>query len=160
MKRLVPHPILSLGLLGIWLLLTRLSPGHVVLGSAVAVVAGWAFARIEPEAQRPRAVWPLVRLAGIVSLDILRSNYAVARLLATGGRQQRSSFVHIRLRLKNRLALGMLAVIITATPGTAWLEYDEHTGILLLHVFDMVDEAAWQDLIANRYESLLMEAFR
>ncbi len=41
MKRLLPHPILSLGLLGLWLLLTRLSPGHVVLGSAVAVVAGW-----------------------------------------------------------------------------------------------------------------------
>jgi multicomponent K+:H+ antiporter subunit E len=53
----------------------------------------------------------------------------------------------------------MLAVIITATPGTAWLEYDDETGILLLHVFDMVEEADWQDLIANRYEALLMEAF-
>lgn len=159
MRRVLPHPILSLGLLGVWLLLTRLSPGHVVLGSAVAVVAGWAFARIEPEAQRPRAVWPLVRLAGIVFLDVLRSNYAVARILAGGGRQRRSGFLHIRLRLKNPLALGMLAVIITATPGTAWLEYDEKTGILLLHVFDLVDGAAWQDLISNRYETLLMEAF-
>jgi multicomponent K+:H+ antiporter subunit E len=159
MRRLLPHPILSLGLLGVWLLLTRLSPGHVVLGSAVAVVAGWAFARIEPEAPRPRAVWPLVRLAGIVFMDVLRSNYSVARLLAGGGKHRRSAFVHIRLRLENRLALGMLAVIITATPGTAWLEYDEHTGLLLLHVFDMVDETAWQELIANRYESLLMEAF-
>lgn len=159
MRRVLPHPILSLGLLGVWLLLTRLSPGHVVLGSAVAVVAGWAFARIEPEAQRPRAVWPLVRLAGIVFLDVLRSNYAVARILAGGGRQRRSGFLHIRLRLKNPLALGMLAVIITATPGTAWLEYDEKTGILLLHVFDLVDGAAWQDLISNRYEALLMEAF-
>lgn len=159
MRRMLPHPILSLGLLGVWLLLTRLSPGHVVLGSVVAVVAGLAFARIEPEAQRPRAVWPLVRLAGIVFLDVLRSNYAVARLLAGGGRPGRSGFLHIRLRLKSRLALGMLATIITATPGTAWLEYDEESGVLLLHVFDLVDEAAWQDLISNRYEALLMEAF-
>jgi multicomponent K+:H+ antiporter subunit E len=159
MSRVLPHPILSLALLGIWLLLTRFSLGHVVLGSAVAIVAGWAFARIEPEAQRPKAVWPLVRLVAIVAADILRSNIAVARLMAGGGRRRRSGFIHVRLRLKNPLALGMLAVIITATPGTAWLEYDDETGILLLHVFDMVEEADWQDLIANRYEALLMEAF-
>lgn len=159
MRRMLPHPILSLALLGIWLLLTRFTLGHVVLGSGVAVVAGWAFARIEPEAQRPRAIWPLVRLVTIVALDILRSNVAVARLMVGGGRQRRSAFIHVRLRLKNRLALGMLAVIVTATPGTAWLEYDEETGILLLHVFDVVDEAAWQDLIGNRYEALLLEAF-
>ena len=28
MRRLLPHPVLSLGLLGIWILLTRLSPGQ------------------------------------------------------------------------------------------------------------------------------------
>lgn len=160
MSRVLPHPILSLALLGIWLLLTRFSLGHVVLGSAVAVVSGWAFARIEPEAQRPKAVWPLVRLVAIVAADILRSNIAVARLMIGGARQRRSAFIHVRLRLSNPLALGMLAVIINATPGTAWLEYDDETGILLLHVFDLVEEADWQDLIANRYEALLMEAFR
>lgn len=159
MKRLLPHPILSLGLLGIWILLTRVSLGHVVLGSVVAIVAGAAFARIEPEAHRPRAVWPLVRLVAIVGFDILRSNLAVAWLMAGGRKNRRSAFVHIQLRLKNRLALGMLAVIVTATPGTAWLEYDDATGVLLLHVFDMVDEAEWQELIGNRYETLLMEAF-
>jgi multicomponent K+:H+ antiporter subunit E len=159
MRRVLPHSILSLALLGVWLLLTRFSLGHAVLGSAVAVVSGWAFARIEPQAQRPRAIWPLFRLAGLVALDILRSNIAVARLMLGGGARRRSDFVHIRLRLKNPIALGMLAVIVTATPGTAWLEYDEKTGILLLHVFDMVDASEWQDLIGNRYEALLMEAF-
>ena len=159
MKRLLPHPILSLGLLGIWILLTRVSLGHVVLGSAVAIVAGAAFARIEPEAQRPRAGGPLVRVVAVGGFDILRSNLAVAWLLAGGRKNRRSAFVYIQLRLKNRLALGMLAVIVTATPGTAWLEYDDATGVLLLHVFDMVEEADWQELIGNRYEALLMEAF-
>ena len=83
----------------------------------------------------------------------------MAWLLAGPGAGRKSGFVHVQLRLKNRLALGMLAVIITATPGTAWLEYDDETGVLLLHVFDLKDPAEWQDLIANRYESLLMEAF-
>ena len=159
MKRLLPHPILSLGLVGVWLLLTRFSLGHLMLGSAVAVVAGWSFARIEPGAPRPRALWPMVCLAGVVARDILRSNFAVAWLLAGPGAGRKSGFVHVQLRLKNRLALRMLAVIITATPGTAWLEYDDETGVLLLHVFDLKDPAEWQDLIANRYESLLMEAF-
>jgi multicomponent K+:H+ antiporter subunit E len=158
-RRILPHPVLSLGLVGVWLLLTRFSLGHLVLGSAVAVVAGWSFARVEPEAPRPHAIWPLVRLAGIVAVDILRSNFAVARLLAGSGAQRQSGFVQVHLRLQNRLALGMLAVIVTTTPGTAWLEYDERTGVLLLHVFDLKDPAEWQDLIANRYESLLMEAF-
>lgn len=159
MKRILPHPILSLALVGVWLLLTRFSLGHLVLGSAVAVVAGWSFARVEPEAPRPRTILPLVRLVGIVAFDILRSNITVARLLAGGGAGRQSGFVEVQLRLKNRLALGMLAVIVTTTPGTAWLEYDDKTGILLLHVFDLKDPAEWQDLIRNRYEALLMEAF-
>ena len=63
------------------------------------------------------------------------------------------------MRLRDPAALALLAIIITATPGTAWLEYDADTGVLLLHIFDLVDEAQWRDLILNRYESRLLEIF-
>ena len=53
----------------------------------------------------------------------------------------------------------LLAVILTATPGTAWLEHEREAGTLLLHVFDMVDEEEWRVLIRDRYEALLMESF-
>lgn len=161
MSRLVPHPLLSLALVLMWLLLTRFSLGHLVLGAVIALIAGWALGKVEPERPRLRRIWPLIRLMGIVSVDIIRSNIAVAGLILTRGRHgaRKSAFVDIPLRLDDPVPLALLAMIITATPGTAWLEYDEQTGILLLHVFDMVDEAAWQDLIANRYEALLMEAF-
>ena len=161
MSRLVPHPLLSAALVMLWLMLTRFSPGHLVLGSVIAVLAGLALARIEPQAPRIRSWSALLRLVGIVTVDIVRSNWAVARLMLTNGRHgaRRSAFVEIPLRLSDPVPLALLAVILTATPGTAWLEYDRETGILLLHVFDMIDEDDWPVLIRDRYEALLMEAF-
>ena len=161
MTRFLPHPILSLALALMWLLLTRFTLGHLVLGSVIAVLAGMAFARIEPQGPRIRAWGPLFRLLGIVSVDIVRSNWAVARLMLTNGRHgaRQSAFVDIPLRLRDPVPLALLAIILTATPGTAWLEYYPDTGVLLLHVFDMIDEEEWQVLIRDRYEALLMEAF-
>ena len=53
----------------------------------------------------------------------------------------------------------VLAIILTATPGTAWLDYNSARGTLLLHVLDLVDESAWLTLIKTRYEHLLLEIF-
>lgn len=161
MTRLLPHPLLSLALVLMWLILTRFSLGHLALGSVIAVLAGLAFARIEPQRPCIRAWWPLIRLAGIVAVDIARSNRAVAGLLLTNGRgdSRRSAVVEVPLRLRDPVALALLAVIVTATPGTAWLDYAPETGTLHVHVFDMVDEEEWRMLIRDRYEALLLEAF-
>ncbi|MEH6750361.1 MAG: Na+/H+ antiporter subunit E [Paracoccaceae bacterium] len=161
MTRLFPHPMLSAAMVVMWLLLTRFSPGHLILGTVIATLAGLALARIEPDAPSIRAWRPLLRLMGIVSVDIVRSNWAVARLMLTNGRHgaRHSEFVEIPLRLRDPVALALLAVILTATPGTAWLDYNAETGTLLLHVFDMIEEEAWRVLIRDRYEALLLEAF-
>jgi multicomponent K+:H+ antiporter subunit E len=161
MTRMVPHPLLSLALLAMWLLLNGPSLGHALLGGAIALVAGWALSALEPERLRLRRPGAMLRLAGIVGLDIIRSNIAVAGLILTGDRRgrRRSGFVKVQLRLRDPAALAVLSIIVTATPGTAWLEYDPETGILLLHVFDLVSEEAWQNLIRDRYEALLLEVF-
>lgn len=161
MSRLVPHPLLALGLVLMWLILTRFSLGHLLLGSIIALVASWAMSALRPERPSLRRWSAIPPLLAIVAWDILRSNGAVAWLILSGGRggTRRSGFLHVPLRLQQPPALAILAIIITATPGTAWLEYDRETGILLLHVFDMVDEAEWLDLIQNRYEARLLEIF-
>jgi len=161
MSRILPHPVLTAALVLTWLLLTRFSLGHLLLGTLIATGAGLALARIEPEAPRIRAWTPLLRLGCIVAVDILRSNLAVAWLMLTNGRHgaRTSAFVEIPLRLRDPVALALLAVVLTATPGTAWLEYDSGSGRLLLHVFDMIDEEEWRRLVRDRYEALLMEAF-
>lgn len=161
MKRILPHPFLSAVLILVWLLLTRFSLGHFLLGTVIAVLAGLALARIEPEAPRIRAWLPLLRLTGIVMIDIVRSNAAVAWLILTNGRggTRRSGVIVVPLRLRDPVPLALLAIILTATPGTAWLDYDRKAGTLLLHVFDLIEEQQWPVLIRDRYETLLMEAF-
>lgn len=161
MNRILPHPLLSLALLLAWLLMTRFSVGQALIGTVLALVAGRALAAVEPGRPRLRRIGPLMRLAAIVAADILRSNLMVARLILTGGRhgRRRSAFLHLPLRLREPTSLALLAIIITATPGTAWLDHDPETGMLLLHVFDMKDEEDWHRLICGRYEALLMEAF-
>ncbi|MGC9448079.1 Na+/H+ antiporter subunit E [Cereibacter johrii] len=161
MSRLVPYPLLSLSLLLMWLLLTRFSLGHLILGSGIALIAGKAMAALQPARPQIRRWGSVFRLVGIVSLDIVRSNAAVALLILNGGRHgaRRSDFLQIPLTLRSQPALALLAIILTATPGTAWLEHDAETGVLLIHVFDMVDEEEWIRLIRDRYEALLLEIF-
>jgi len=161
MTKFVPHPLLTAGLIVIWLLLNHFSLGHLLLGAAVALVAGKAMAALEPARPRVRRWDLVVRLFVIVMADILRSNVAVARLIILGRRpgHRTSGFVEIDLELRDPTALAVLAVILTSTPGSAWLDYDAAEGRLLLHIFDLVDEEHWRHIVNDRYARLLKEIF-
>ena len=158
MTRLLPYPLLAVSLLAMWLLLNGLSLGHIVLGSVIAVAASNVTAALQPDRSRIRR-WHLIpKLVAIVLLDVWRSNVAVARLILFPGHHKRvSGFVIVPLELREPAALAILACILTCTPGTAWVEYDSTANKLLIHVFDLVDETHWIDLIKNRYERLLLE---
>ncbi|MBL8581204.1 MAG: Na+/H+ antiporter subunit E [Rhizobiaceae bacterium] len=160
MARLLPYPLLTAGLLLMWLLLTSFTPGQFVIGIGVAVGASHALSALG-EASPPIRRWSAIpRLVGIVTYDILRSNLAVARiLLSASGRPQRSGFVRVPIRLRSPAGLAILAIVITATPGTAWLDYSSTRGEILIHVFDLGDEQEWVELIGDRYERLLLEIF-
>lgn len=160
MSRIFPYPVLIASLVVMWMLLTRFSLGQFLLGGAVALVAAQGMAALLPSKPRLRR-WDLVpKLVGIVLLDIVRSNIAVARIILTGDRRERrSGFLTIPLDLRDPTGLAVLSIIITATPGTAWIDYNAARGALLIHVFDIVDESEWLDLIKNRYEHLLREIF-
>lgn len=160
MRRLLPYPLLTASLLVMWVLLNDLTPGHVLLGAVIAISASNIMARLQPQKPRIRRWWSIPQLIAIVAADILRSNIAVARLILRQKHVRRvSGFVTIPLDLRDHTGLSVLACIVTSTPGTAWVEYDSARSTLLLHVFDLVDEGEWIDLIKNRYERLLMEIF-
>lgn len=160
-RRLIPHPLMSAALVLMWLLLTRFSLGNLVLGTAIALVAGWSVHRLHPAKPHIRRWQAIPKLMMIVVADILRSNIAVARVLLRGPNHPNfhSGFVELELKLRDQNALALLAIILTATPGTAWLEYEGEDGHLLLHVLDLRSEQDWQSLIRDRYEVLLMEIF-
>lgn len=160
MKRWIPHPLLAAALLAMWLLLNQsLSPGHIALGAAVALLASHGLAALRPEPVRFVSVRPMLRLAGLVAADIIRSNLAVARIVLFPKKKRVSGFVRLPLELRNIHGLTVLACIITATPGTLWVQLDRSSGVLIVHVLDLVDEDAWIRLIKARYETLLLEIF-
>jgi len=161
MRRLLPFPIVSASLLVLWLLLNQtLSPGHILLGGAVALVGGWALAALELPKARPRRLASAFRLAALVLLDIIRSNIAVARIILGLEQRRRSSgFVEIPLELRDPYGLATLACIITSTPGTLWVDFNAASGTLTIHVLDLIDKAEWVRTIKGRYERLLLEIF-
>ncbi|ABE61856.1 multisubunit potassium/proton antiporter, PhaE subunit [Nitrobacter hamburgensis X14] len=161
MTRLLPFPIVSASLLAFWLLLNQtLSPGHILLGSAVALIGGWGLAALRPPKAHPRRPGAIVRLAAVVFADIVRSNIAVARIILGPKRSERTpGFVEIPLELRDPYGLAALACIITSTPGTLWVDFNEASGILTIHVLDLVDKAEWVRTIKTRYERRLMEIF-
>jgi Multisubunit Na+/H+ antiporter, MnhE subunit len=155
-----PYPLLTIALLLMWLLLNSFTFGHLILGSTVAVFASWGMAALRPDKPKLRKWYLLPKLFGIVMLDIIRSNLAVAWIILRGRAPgHRSSFITLPLELRDPTALAILAVILTSTPGSAWLEYDSRRSSVLIHVLDLVNDDAWRDLIKNRYEKLLLEIF-
>lgn len=157
---MLPYPLLSASLVIMWLALNGFTLGHLILGCIVSVFASWGMAALRPVKPRLPKWYLLPKLVGIVLYDILRSNIAVAAILL-GGRSKRfrSGFISVPVALENPTALAVLAVIITSTPGTAWLEYNSLSRTVLIHVLDLVDEEEWRVLIKTRYEALLMEIF-
>lgn len=161
MRRWLPYPAMSALLLVIWLLLNQtLAPGQFVVGAILGVVLARIFRLLDAPTLRLRNPHRLVLLAARVSLDVVRSNYAVAKLIVRGqSRAVQSGFVSVPLRLTNPYALAVLACIITSTPGTIWVSYDAGRNVLLIHVLDLVDEMVWIRTIRDRYEHLLLEIF-
>ena len=160
MSRIFPYPLMIASLIVMWLLLTSFSPGQFLVGTVVALIAAQGLAALQPAKPRLRRWDLLPKLVAIVLYDIIRSNVAVGSIILQGERRERrSGFLTIPLDLRDPLGLAILAIIVTSTPGTAWLDYNSARGTLLLHVFDLVDESAWLDLIKNRYEHLLREIF-
>lgn len=160
MRKLFPYPLLALSLIVMWMLLTSFSLGQLLLGIAVSFIACWSMAALRPSKPRLRGWYLLPKLVGIVLYDIIRSNIAVASIILSGKRRaRRSGFIVLDLELRDPMGLAVLAVIITSTPGTAWFDYNDASGRLAIHVFDLVDEKAWIELIHTRYEHLLMEIF-
>lgn len=161
MRIRLQFPVAGAGLLLFWLLLNQsLSLGQIVIGSFAAIAGGWALTTLGSPEGRMRRPSAMLRLSGLVLADIVRSNIAVARIvLGFGTRERRSGFVDIPIDLRNPYGLAMLACIITSTPGTLWVNFDERSGKLTIHVLDLLDDSDWPGTIKNRYERLLLAIF-
>lgn len=159
-RRLLPHPILSLALLGLWLLLNNsLSMGHLVLGGVLAVLIPKLTFAFWPERVRMRRPGLLLRFIGLVLWDILVANVAVARRILGPMEAIRPGFLRIPLEVQSPLAISLLASTITLTPGTVSCLLSEDRRYLLVHALHVTDPEAEIRQIKTRYEQPLKEVF-
>jgi multicomponent K+:H+ antiporter subunit E len=161
MRRWLPSPPLSLALFAVWLLLNQtLDAGTLLLATLFAVIVPLLTRSLRPATVRMRKPGLAFRLAARALGDMLYSALTVGKLLLTRRTAHiNGQFVEIPLDARDPNALAMLAMICCLTPGTAWGELSFDRSRLLLHVFDLKDEAAFIALIKARYEAPLMEIF-
>lgn len=161
MRRWLPSPWLSLGLFLGWLLLVRsVSAGQLLLGLLVAVLMPLLMRPLRPTPGPLRHWGVLVVLVLRVGRDVVRSALDVARGVALARlRPPRGRFVVVPLDLRDAHALAALAMITAVIPGTVWSELAPDRSALLLHVFDLDDEAAFIAHFKADYERPLQEIF-
>jgi multicomponent K+:H+ antiporter subunit E len=162
-RKLLPSPLLSLALFVAWLMLNEsASVGNLLLAGLFAWALPMLTARWRPDVPRIGRLGVAVRLAATVLGDIVKSNIAVARLILGNERHITPRFVWVPLALRDRHAIVTLAGIVTMTPGTLSSDLSDDGHHLLVHAFDVDDDAAQAALIADikaRYEAPLKLIF-
>ncbi|MEA1050161.1 Na+/H+ antiporter subunit E [Lamprobacter modestohalophilus] len=159
MKPLLPHPILSLMLLGLWLLLVNsISPGQILLGALLAWLIPLYTARFWTAQIHIRRPLLLLRLTGTVLVDILIANIAVARLIVGPRARIQPGFIRMPLRVKGNVSVSLLANIITLTPGTLSASLSPDRSELIIHALQGEDSVAIIAEIRERYEQPLLDA--
>lgn len=156
----LPHPVLSVVTLVLWILLTgRVDAGSVLMGSVLAVVVP-LFARVFfPVRPQVRSVAALARFVPRFLWDVVVANFEVAYLILNPWRDVRPRWLVIRLDLRDPHAITTLANVISLTPGTVSSELGPSRRTLLVHALDVEDADREVARIKTRYEAPLKEIF-
>lgn len=158
--RLLPHPILSVILLGMWVILHQnVAPATIGGGILLAVSVPFFTRRFWPERPRIRRWGALLRFAPVFLWDVLVANIQVAWLIVNVRRKLRPRWIVIPLEISNPHAIVTLANVISLTPGTVSSELGPSRKTLLVHSLDVPDEQEAIDFIKRRYEAPIREIF-
>jgi multicomponent K+:H+ antiporter subunit E len=160
MTRLLPHPILSPTLTGLWLLLVNsITPGQIVLGLLLGWMIPLLTLRFWPEVVTIRKPSTLLWYVGLLLWDIIVANFTVARLILGDVDRLKPVFIQLPLSLTSDLAISLLASSVTLTPGTVSAQLSEDRRYLLVHALNEVDPDTLIATIKQRYERPLQEIF-
>jgi multicomponent Na+:H+ antiporter subunit E len=83
---------------------------------------------------------PLVKLTGLVLVDLVRSTFSVAKEILTRDTLADEAIVAVKAPAGSRQHLLLLIVLITLTPGTAVVDADPTSDTLYLHLLYRGDE--------------------
>jgi multicomponent K+:H+ antiporter subunit E len=161
MQRLLPAPLLSATLFVVWPVLNQSwSLGQLLLGALLALAVPWLTEPVRTQRPCIRRPWVVLRLGLTVLADIVTSNLEVAQLILGDESKIRPGFIWLPLTITDPHGMVTLAGIITMTPGTLSVDFSSNRRHLLIHAFNLEDEAALIETIKTRYERPLLEIFQ
>jgi len=160
--RFFPHPLLTVILALVWvLLINEFSWGVLLFGLLLGVVISLVTSAYWPERPRIRNPWAMLEYSLVVLYDIIVSNIQVAYLvLFRRGESLNSQWIIVPLDLESPEAIATLAGTITMTPGTVSADVSADGRSLLVHCLDTHDAAGIVNTIKSRYEQRLMRIFK
>ncbi|WP_299024298.1 Na+/H+ antiporter subunit E [uncultured Sulfitobacter sp.] len=158
---LFPHPLLTLILAVVWILLqNEFSAGMAVFGLIIGIIIARITAAFWPERPAGFRMGKMISYALMVLWDIMVANVQVAWIVLTVPNSKlKPAWITIPLELRSPEAITLLAGTITLTPGTVSADLSESGHHLLVHVLHTDDPDAERDGIKSRYEARLKEIF-
>ncbi len=161
MRRLFPHPYLSLTLIVLWfLLVNQWKIGSLVMALMLATIIPHLTSAWWPDRPRVKRPFGLAAYAILVLWDVIVANFQVARIVLFMPRAKiQSAWITVPLDLKSPEAISLLAGTITMTPGTLTADTSACGRALLVHALHAPDPDAVRDDIKARYESRLQRIF-
>jgi multicomponent K+:H+ antiporter subunit E len=161
LARLLPHPLLTLFLTVVWVLLANQpSAGSLVMGLVLGIVLPLLTRPFWPDRPIVRAPLTVIEYGLVVLWDICVANVQVAYLILFKRPEElHSRFVVVPLDTRVPEAIVTLAGTITMTPGTVSCDVSADGRALLVHALDAPDPDELVSTIKNRYERRLREIF-
>lgn len=158
-QRIIPHPLMTLTLIVLWLALTNdVSLGGLLLGTLLGLVIPIYTARLWPGRPPLRSPHRALAFAALVAYDIAVANVQVAYLvLFRQPSQFRTRWVAVPLELESPEGISVLMATITLTPGTISSDLSADGRTLLIHCLDVKDEQELVRQIKGRYERRIAE---
>ncbi len=137
---------------GLW---GDVSVGNILGGLAVALLVMLALPLPAlPRSGRVRLL-PLLRLVGVVLLDLTRSSVQVGWMALRPGPPPQVAVVRVDLTTTSDAVQALVAEIVSLVPGTVVLEVDDRARTLHVHVLGVGDE---HDVDGVRVRVLGLEA--
>lgn len=161
LTRLIPHPLLSLTLILVWLgLVNTFTLGNLILGTVFGLAIPMLTAAYWPN--RPSLTRPMkiAEYVLVVLWDIVVANVQVAMIILFKREPAiRSHWIPVPLELTSAEAITVLAGTITMTPGTVSATLAADGRVILVHCLHTDDPDSVRNDIKTRYESRLLEIF-
>ncbi len=159
-NKILPHPVLSLMLWLIWLLLNNtVAAGHMALGFVLSIFIPLLTSSFWPEQVQIKKPLTLLKYILIVLYDIVVANMVVVKLILGSNKKLKPAFFYIDLDIQTPLGISLLANTISLTPGTVACDLSTDCRRLLIHSLHVDDIPSTIEHIKQRYETPLKQVF-